>query len=207
MKKPASIISILLLLFLFPLHQASATPGALSFNGNLSGVTSPVSSLQLTIYSGSCNLYSQGYTNVALDTSGNFSVSLDGTGSFMGGLTSLQQIFDTNNASIPGKDGSNAACTVNGTLPITSWLVSVSVNNTPLSGGGVPIDASPFAISAMTASTITSTLPIAKGGTGATTAASAAAALLPTQTGNSGKFLTTDGSGNLSWAKIGRAHV
>tara|TARA_R100000664_G_scaffold28887_1_gene40383 strand:+ start:2026 stop:2913 length:888 start_codon:yes stop_codon:yes gene_type:complete len=40
---------------------------------------------------------------------------------------------------------------------------------------------------------------IANGGTGATTAATAAAALLPTQANNSGKNLTTDGSA-LSWS-------
>ena len=40
---------------------------------------------------------------------------------------------------------------------------------------------------------------IANGGTGATTAATAAAALLPAQTNNSGKNLTTDGSA-LSWS-------
>lgn len=44
------------------------------------------------------------------------------------------------------------------------------------------------------------TLPVDSGGTGQTTAAAAANALLPSQSGNSGKFLNTDGSGNLSWA-------
>ncbi len=39
------------------------------------------------------------------------------------------------------------------------------------------------------------------GGTGATTQAGAANAVLPSQTGNSGKYLTTDGS-NVSWATV-----
>ena len=39
-------------------------------------------------------------------------------------------------------------------------------------------------------------------GTGQTTAMAAAAAILPTQTGKSGKFLTTDGANNISWADI-----
>jgi len=52
---------------------------------------------------------------------------------------------------------------------------------------------------AIAASQVTSgTLPIAQGGTGQTTAANAINALLPSQTSNSGKFLTTDGS-NVSW--------
>lgn len=46
---------------------------------------------------------------------------------------------------------------------------------------------------------VTGTLPIANGGSGQTTANAALNAFLPSQTGNSGKFLTTDGS-NTSWA-------
>lgn len=46
------------------------------------------------------------------------------------------------------------------------------------------------------------TVPIANGGTGQTTATTAINALLPTQTANSGKYLTTDGSA-ASWGTIG----
>ena len=46
------------------------------------------------------------------------------------------------------------------------------------------------------------TIAIANGGTGATTASTAAAALLPAQASNSGKYLTTDGSGTLSWGTV-----
>lgn len=42
---------------------------------------------------------------------------------------------------------------------------------------------------------------LAYGGTGATTQAGAANAVLPTQTGNSGKYLTTDGT-NVSWGTV-----
>jgi len=42
-------------------------------------------------------------------------------------------------------------------------------------------------------------VPVANGGTGATTANAALNALLPSQTGNSGEFLTTDGT-NASWS-------
>ena len=49
---------------------------------------------------------------------------------------------------------------------------------------------------------VTGTLPIANGGTGATTAMTAATALLPSQTSNSGKYLTNDGAGILSWASV-----
>lgn len=43
-------------------------------------------------------------------------------------------------------------------------------------------------------------VPVVQGGTGSTTPSGAMTNLLPLQTGSSGKFLTTDGSGNLSWA-------
>ena len=46
---------------------------------------------------------------------------------------------------------------------------------------------------------VNGTLPVANGGTGQTTANAAFNALAPSQTGNSGKYLTTDGS-NTSWA-------
>ena len=46
------------------------------------------------------------------------------------------------------------------------------------------------------------TIAIANGGTGQTTASEAANALLPSQTDNSGKYLTTNGSGTLSWGTV-----
>ena len=48
---------------------------------------------------------------------------------------------------------------------------------------------------------VTGTLPIANGGTGQTTANTAFNALAPSQTSNSGKYLTTDGT-NTSWATV-----
>jgi hypothetical protein len=49
---------------------------------------------------------------------------------------------------------------------------------------------------------VTGTLPINNGGTGQTTAENAANALLPSQTSNSGKYLTTNGSGTISWGTV-----
>lgn len=50
-------------------------------------------------------------------------------------------------------------------------------------------------------SEVTGTLPIANGGTGQTTANAALNALLPSQAGNAGEYLITDGS-NTSWAAV-----
>jgi hypothetical protein len=52
-----------------------------------------------------------------------------------------------------------------------------------------------------TASNVTGTVAIANGGTGQTTANAAFNALVPSQTSNSGKYLTTNGT-NTSWATV-----
>ena len=53
--------------------------------------------------------------------------------------------------------------------------------------------------SSVTVGNVSGTVAIANGGTGQTTANAAFNALAPSQTGNSGKYLTTDGT-NTSWA-------
>lgn len=77
-------------------------------------------------------------------------------------------------------------------------LNDVVVGNALLSGGvGVP----PLWGKIDLTTAITNTLPIANGGTGQITAPLAINALLPSQSGNSGKFLTTDGT-NVLWAGV-----
>lgn len=61
--------------------------------------------------------------------------------------------------------------------------------------------AAPATWAAPSVTTVTGTLPIANGGTGQTTATAAFDALAPSQTSNSGKFLTTNGS-TTSWGEI-----
>jgi hypothetical protein len=64
------------------------------------------------------------------------------------------------------------------------------------------VSGSPVTASGTLAVSLSGTaLPVANGGTGATTATSAFDALAPTQTGNSGKYLTTNGS-TTSWATV-----
>ena len=53
---------------------------------------------------------------------------------------------------------------------------------------------------------LTGTIPVANGGTGASTADGAVTNLLPSQTGNNGKVLTTDGT-NTSWSTNGVGDV
>jgi hypothetical protein len=98
----------------------------------------------------------------------------------------------TNGTSVVLNTGANAGDTVEtvaySSLSIGTGVTSFSTGTTgltPTSGSGNV--------------TLAGTLNIANGGTGQTTANSALNALLPSQTSNSGKYLTTDGT-NSSWA-------
>ena len=72
-----------------------------------------------------------------------------------------------------------------------------------VAGGTYTGDDSITTLGTITAGTWTgTTIAIANGGTGQTTAMTAATALLPDQASNSGKYLTTDGSGTLSWGTV-----
>lgn len=66
------------------------------------------------------------------------------------------------------------------------WKVRNGTNTGWITVGTIDTTSGTFTVGGVT--------PISSGGTGATTAAAALAALLPSQTGNSGKALVTDGS-------------
>jgi hypothetical protein len=101
---------------------------------------------------------------------------------------------------------------VNGTLPVANGGTGVT---TSTGTGSVVLSTSPTLVTPLlgtpTSATLTNatglplttgvtgTLPILNGGTGQTTANAAFNALAPSQTGNSGKYLTTDGT-DTSWA-------
>lgn len=86
---------------------------------------------------------------------------------------------------------------VNGTTPITSKLVfSAQINNGGYAGILTLSNAGVLGVATLN---LTNALDIAYGGTGSTTATGAITALLPAQAGNSGKFLTTNGT-SASWA-------
>jgi len=81
-------------------------------------------------------------------------------------------------------------------------IAGTSVLSGTTLGSGVTAS-SLTSVGTITSGTWTGTaIAIANGGTGATTAMTAATALLPSQTSNSGKYLTTDGSGTLSWGTV-----
>ena len=77
-------------------------------------------------------------------------------------------------------------------------VVSCTTGVTTFSAGTTGLTPSTATSGAVT---LAGTLAIANGGTGQTTATNAINALLPSQTSNSGKYLTTDGT-NTSWATV-----
>ena len=90
------------------------------------------------------------------------------------------------------------AATVSGIVAVTNGGTGASTLTGYLKGSGTSV---------MTASAgipvddLTGTLPITAGGTGASTANSALNALVPDQTSNTGKYLTTNGT-NTSWSGV-----
>jgi len=105
-----------------------------------------------------------------------------------------------------------ATTSVSGYLTSTDWTTfnnkgSGSVTSVALTAPSIfTVTGSPITSSGTLALTYSGTaLPILNGGTGQTTANSAFNALAPSQTSNSGKYLTTDGT-DTSWASLGNAY-
>jgi hypothetical protein len=81
----------------------------------------------------------------------------------------------------------------------TGTVNGISLSGTVTSSGNLTLGGTLSNVSLSTQ--VTGTLPIANGGTGQTTANTAFNALAPSQTSQSGKYLTTDGT-NTSWATV-----
>ena len=101
---------------------------------------------------------------------------------------------NANTADIPLSIGPTDNLLFNG-LPIagTGTVSSVGVASSDLTVSGSPVTGSGVISLAL------NTVPVSKGGTGATTATGATTNLLPAQAGHPGQSLATDGAGNLYW--------
>jgi hypothetical protein len=94
----------------------------------------------------------------------------------------------------------------NGTSLAWANAAGGTVSSVALSGGTTGLTVSGSPITSSGTITLAGTLAVANGGTGATTQAAAANAILPAQASNSGKVLSTDGT-NVSWAAAAAANV
>jgi len=149
-------------------------------------------------------------TGSPITTSGTFGVTGAGTtAQYMRGDASLST-FATDVATT----GNALYAQLSGSYANPTWITSLTwskISGTPTTLSGYNITdgvstsgsyANPSWITSLAASKISSILSIPQGGTGAATQAAALTALLPTQTGNSGKVLQTDGT-NATWQTAG----
>lgn len=97
---------------------------------------------------------------------------------------------------LPSADGTNGQVLSTNGSGTLSWATGGGV--TTFSAGTTGLTPSTATTGAVT---LAGTLAIANGGTGQTTATAAFNALAPSQTSNSGKYLTTDGT-NTSWGTV-----
>ena len=91
--------------------------------------------------------------------------------------------------------------TSNGDGSAPTWQSVSAVTSVAVSGGSTGLTTSGGPVTSSGTITLAGTLAIANGGTGTTSANGAFNALAPSQAGNSGKYLTSDGS-STSWSAI-----
>jgi len=156
-------------------------------------------------------------TSIANASLTNSAITINGTSTSLGGSISVGTVTSvTGTSPVVSSGGATpaismpaATTSVNGYLTSTDWTTfnnkgSGTVTSVALTAPAMfTVTGSPVTSSGTLALTYSGTaLPILNGGTGQTTANAAFNALAPTQTSNSGKYLTTDGT-NTSWATVG----
>lgn len=143
----------------------------------------------------------------ASDVTGLAAVATSGAYGDLSGTPSLAAVATTGAyADLTGKPSLATVATTGAYAdlsgkPTLGTLASQDANNVAITGGSVAGSTVSGNISG-NAANVTGTVAIGNGGTGQTTANAALNALLPSQTSQSGKYLTTDGT-NTSWAAAG----
>jgi hypothetical protein len=167
----------------------------------ISAGTTQLTSLKLEgDTTGTLNLGSGSGTAISINTSQN--VSLTNALPIASGGTGQTSANTALNALLPNQSGNTGkVLSTDGTN--TSWSADAggTVTSVAVSGGTTGLTTSGGPITGAGTITLAGTLAIASGGTGQTGATAAFNALAPVQTGNTGKFLTTDGT-NAAWELV-----
>lgn len=149
------------------------------------------------------NLQVDGNETVNGNITGHSNLTIDGNGSFGGSLSVGGNLLLSGCLVFGGQ----TICTVTGTagsmvLSNNPTINSPLLNNATLVAPalGTPISGNLVNCTGYPSSGLTGVVPIANGGTAATTAPVALYNLLPSQSGHTGEVLTTDGAGNVNWA-------
>jgi len=139
-------------------------------------------------------------TAVSIDTAQN--VTLTNALPIASGGTGQTTATASLNALLPSQAG-NAGKVLATDGTNTSWAADAggTVTSVDVSGGTTGLTTSGGPITTSGTITLAGTLAIANGGTGQTGATAAFNALAPNQSGNSGRFLTTDGT-NTAWEPV-----
>lgn len=132
----------------------------------------------------------QNTTGTAANVTGTVAIANGGTGQTTpnAAVNALLPSQSGNSGKVLSTDGTN-----------TSWITAAASGVSSISAGTTGLTPATASTGAVT---LAGTLNIANGGTGSTNAANAINALVPSQTGNSGKVLTTNGS-VVSWGAAG----
>lgn len=167
---------------------------AVTADGTLSA-TSPGGSVTSVAASGGTT--GLNFTGTPITTSG--TLTLGGVLSVAHGGTGSTTQADAAKAVLPSQTGNaGKVLSSNGTDAIWVTPSTGSVTSVNATGGTTGLSFSGGPITSSGTLTMDGVLSVAHGGTGATTQEAAAAAVLPAQPGNQGKFLTTNGS-SVTW--------